>query len=357
MSNEIIRLSTNRKVVRFIMAAARNINDDVQHRKDPVLNLLFDRIVALSKVAPEIRGRHVDAHGFRRKLSSKTSNRLKELRELVSHFRTVLALRNRRTGREEWANDFFRLSHEGTRDQSADGVVNEAMDLIRGEATAVRAGLAPMANPSAEDLQVAIDNFLSQRTRAQNLEDDYRKAANDMAQLFEETQGLHRMIASAMRIYHSRDSDSACRTAMRKYGFVFVCDRTAGNTATSSEGEPPEGPVPTPDDGGGEPNPPDGEPDPPDDGGNPDGEGEEPTPDGEGDGEPDGEPEPEPDVPQTGNAGGTGTTTPGNGIVAPPGAGSLRLDPELLREKERLRLANGTGAGVPAFNPAKEASG
>lgn len=228
MSNELVPISgNNKRVMEFLDNVSANVNDNIEHRKDDVLSFLFDRLVELNDHGSKVRAVHLEAYAQRQKVSSKVSKRLELLRQSVIHFRAVLKFRNSRMDREAWANSFYQLPYENHAGQSARNLARSAKDLIKGDEVAIRAGLPPMSNPSAEDLSSALNDYLVHRDKGQNAADVHRKASEDMDAVAHKAQCLYRMLAIALRSHHSDLSESACRDIMRKYGYVFVQDSNA----------------------------------------------------------------------------------------------------------------------------------
>lgn len=248
MSPHLQSIKTSKKAIQFLSRATKNATNATLHRQDPMLTVLFDRIKALDEQAPVVHRRYMTAYALRQKASTKRARRFETLRQSVAHFRSVVKFRNRRLDNAEWANSFYELAFEGNADKTMSGVTEMAQQLIFAEEDAVEHGLPAMANPSAAELQADLDAFNVQLEAAQQKDDVFRVASKEMARVLYETQGVHRLLATTLRVFHAADGKASCRQIMRKYGFEFSGGTSAADTPPqqppviddTSSGDPPE---------------------------------------------------------------------------------------------------------------------
>ncbi|MFN0078147.1 MAG: hypothetical protein ACKVY0_16960 [Prosthecobacter sp.] len=177
-----------------------------------------------------------------------TAGRAKEVSEkdasleiLITHVRDFFEVLKRRTARLH--HDVSALVHYGL-PQSGDvpkqyneSVAEAAADgIVKGEAAAVAAGFPAMANPSAAEVQTALDSYRKESGEVVPADAAVRQAQTAAATQREAANELIGDVKDELTHALRKLGGPAQRRVLRLFGFKF----------TANAGEKPEEPVPAP---------------------------------------------------------------------------------------------------------------
>ena len=105
--------------------------------------------------------------------------------------------------------------------QSMDEIKNLTETVLNGEARAVADGNAPMANPSAAELQAKYDDALARRDETEQADTLYDNAQAALAEHRKTAEGLIEDSDKQLEFALYKLDDASIRRIMRSYGFKF----------------------------------------------------------------------------------------------------------------------------------------
>ncbi len=100
-----------------------------------------------------------------------------------------------------------------------------AESVISGEANAVAAGYAPMANPSIEELTAVVTEAKKEVNDVSEADSIVDKEEDIMQKLREEADGAIKKIVADLRYFLQDEDEPSQRRIMRRYGLVFRSEK------------------------------------------------------------------------------------------------------------------------------------
>jgi len=113
------------------------------------------------------------------------------------------------------------LEGEGPNPTSMDDMIKVALQLITGDAEAVAAGFPAMLNPSALELQTALDTARNERSDVKEAETAYDRAQQVLSDHGVTADDHIRECVDEMKFGLRHEDDSSFRRIMRTYGFKY----------------------------------------------------------------------------------------------------------------------------------------
>ena len=128
-----------------------------------------------------------------------------------------------RTGESKAIYNFYNMDLQGHYERPTDtaGWRNMGRDLIAGDAASVTAGNLAIVNPSAAELQTALDNFNTEYTEATNAERIYDIAQENLAVIRVSVDEMLYEIFEQLRFGVRKKDESSQRRILRAYGFKY----------------------------------------------------------------------------------------------------------------------------------------
>ena len=136
----------------------------------------------------------------------------------------VVNRRIERTGEPVAHRNFYSMDLQGhyTRPTDTAGWRNLSRDLIAGDTASAAAGNPVMVNPSAAELQTALDNFDTEYTDATNAERIYDIAQENLAVIRTEVDEMLYEIFEQLRFGVRKKDEPSQRRILRAYGFSYA---------------------------------------------------------------------------------------------------------------------------------------
>lgn len=100
-------------------------------------------------------------------------------------------------------------------------LIETARALIDSDARAVAKGYAPMLNPSAEEVQEAVDAALKELQDTENVDKDLNELEETLAQHRNAADTLINDVIDELHFHLRKQGDSDQRRIIRSYGFTF----------------------------------------------------------------------------------------------------------------------------------------
>lgn len=131
--------------------------------------------------------------------------------------------RARRLGHSVELLSYYGLPMDGTnvRPTSTEGWIALSGRAIHGDAEAVAAGYPPICNPTAAELQTAMDTAQTETSEAKQADRVFDQAQADLAVLREEANGWIEEVMADLRYNLRRLDSESQRRIMRTYGVTF----------------------------------------------------------------------------------------------------------------------------------------
>jgi len=164
----------------------------------------------------------------RRRATVEAKNRaIDQLDRMNRDFWEVLKRRNRREGHSETVLDQYRLTSETgpPHTNRANEILVTGQLIIEGERKAIEAGIPPMTNPSADELEAQLEITETAQKEATKAERDYQTEQQALEGLRTEVRDL---LESTRHYFHYRlegSTPARQRATMTRYGFTFTGNR------------------------------------------------------------------------------------------------------------------------------------
>ncbi len=105
---------------------------------------------------------------------------------------------------------------------TTEGWISVGGRVVKGDVDAIAAGYSPICNPSAADVQAAIDNAQAETTEAKRADRVYDDAQAAMSALREEANNWIEEVMADLRYNLRRLDNESQRRIMRSYGATFA---------------------------------------------------------------------------------------------------------------------------------------
>lgn len=153
---------------------------------------------------------------------------LKKLDKYVSHLWTGV---KNRVDREELPVDvlkYYQLPTSGILPilRATPSSISVAESIISGEANAVAAGYAPMANPSIEELSAVVDEAKKEIKDVTEADAVLDSEEANLQKLREEADHVIKKVVADLRYFLQDEDEPSQRRIMRRYGLVFKSDKS-----------------------------------------------------------------------------------------------------------------------------------
>lgn len=131
--------------------------------------------------------------------------------------------RARRLGHSVEVLSYYGLPMDGTniRPTSTEGWISLSGRAIHGDAEAVAAGFPPICNPTAAELQAAMDTAKTETSEAKQADRVFDQAQSDLAVLREEANGWIEEVMADLRYNLRRLDSESQRRVMHTFGATF----------------------------------------------------------------------------------------------------------------------------------------